>query len=235
MKRFANKTKPSSQKQIRTKSNLKEASAKWLKRHVNDPYVRRAKIEGYRSRSAYKLLELDEKYKVIESYGNIVDLGAAPGGWSQIALKQRKISGKNNKIIAVDLLEIEDLEGVTPVIGDFNESSTRENVLEALPENNKKVSLVMSDLAANTTGHAPTDHLKSMQLTEEAFDFAYRVLSPAGNFVAKVFTGGLEKDFASKLKQNFESVNFFKPSASRKHSSEIYLVAKHFRGRENEV
>jgi 23S rRNA (uridine2552-2'-O)-methyltransferase len=238
MKRFTGSAKTAvSSKKVGTKKGLKKSSANWLQRHINDPYVQQAKIEGYRSRSAYKLLEIDDKFAVIESFGNIVDLGAAPGGWSQVAMQRRNEEGtsENKKVIAVDLLEMEPLQGVQTVMGDFNESETKEQISELLPEKNKKVSLVMSDLAANTTGHAPTDHLKSMQLAEEAFNFSLDVLSKGGHFITKIFTGGSEREFTSKLKNYFKNVSFFKPSSSRSHSSEIYLVAKKFIGGKNGI
>ncbi|WP_341793796.1 MULTISPECIES: RlmE family RNA methyltransferase [unclassified Rickettsia] len=211
---------------VRVKTSKKRtiSSNKWLKRQLNDPYVSKARLDGYRSRAAYKLLEIHEKFKLFKSDMKIVDLGAAPGGWSQVAANFTKStdSDSNSKIISVDLLEIEPIAGVDFFQKDFFDQETEEMIIEAL---SGKADIVMSDMASNTTGHKATDHTRTLFLCEQAFDFALKILKPHGHFIAKIFRGGTETELLTKVKLNFSLVKHFKPSSSRKESTEIYLVA----------
>ena len=206
---------------VRTARGRSSASQRWLARQLNDPYVRAAKEQGWRSRAAYKLLELDEKFHLIRKGARVVDLGAAPGGWSQVA-----ISRGAAKVVAIDLLPMEPLAGATVLQADFTAEETEARLIEAL---GGKADLVLSDMAPNTTGHAATDHLRIMALAEAALDFALGVLAEGGGFVAKVFQGGTERAMLARLKQHFASVKHAKPPASRKESSELYVVATGFR------
>lgn len=206
---------------VRSARGRSGASQRWLARQLNDPYVRAAKDQGWRSRAAYKLLELDERFHLIGKGARVVDLGAAPGGWSQVA-----ISRGAAKVVAIDLLQMEPLAGVTMVQADFSAEETEARLIEAL---GGKADLVLSDMAPNTTGHAATDHLRIMALAELALDFALVVLAEGGGFVAKVFQGGTEREMLTRLKQHFASVKHAKPPASRKESSELYVVASGFR------
>jgi len=196
------------------------SSTNWLKRQLNDQYVIQAKIDGYKSRSAYKLLEINEKYNLIKPKMRIIDLGAAPGGWSQVA---SNIIGKEGLIVAIDLLDMESIPNVITIKGDFMDDSTIELIKSEL--GSSVVDLVMSDMAANTTGHNATDHLRIIALCEEAFNFALTILKPGGHFIAKIFRGGTENDLLNKVKRNFKIVKHFKPHSSRKESTEFYLIA----------
>lgn len=204
----------------------KASSQRWLLRHLNDPYVQAAKREGYRSRAAYKLLELDARFRLIRPGAVVVDLGAAPGSWSEVA--RRRGAGR---VIALDLLPIAPIEGVETLQGDFSETE----VLEALRRSlgGARADLVLSDMAPNTTGHAATDHLRIMHLVALAADFAAEVLAPGGSFVAKVFQGGTEPDLLAELKRRFTRVRHAKPQASRAESAELYVIAEGFRGERN--
>jgi 23S rRNA (uridine2552-2'-O)-methyltransferase len=197
------------------------ASQRWLTRQLNDPYVQAAKTQGWRSRAAFKLLELDEKYKLIGKNARVVDLGAAPGGWSQVALAKGA-----SKIIGIDLLPIIPVHGATFIEGDFTapEMATRLTDLLGGPAD-----LVLSDMAPNTTGHVATDHIRIMALAELALDFATDTLAPGGAFVAKLFQGGAEHAMLNKLKTQFRNVRHVKPPASRKDSKEMYIIATGFR------
>ena len=208
---------------LRTAKGRTTASQKWLERQLNDPYVKAAKAAGWRSRAAFKILELDERFKLFHPHQRIVDLGAAPGGWTQVAVKR---VGERGKVVALDILPMDPVNGATVLQGDFNEEAAERAVLEAL---DGPADLVMSDIAPNTTGHNATDHLRIIALAELALDFAIRVLAPGGAFVTKVFQGGSEKELLSRLKQNFATVRHVKPPASRKDSSELYVVATGFR------
>jgi 23S rRNA (uridine2552-2'-O)-methyltransferase len=194
------------------------SSARWLERQLNDPYVKRAMQEGWRARAAFKLIELDERFGLLAGAERVVDLGAAPGSWSQVALKRRPKVG----IVGIDLLEIEPLPGLHFVQGDFLADGMDDRLIELL---GGQPDLVMSDMAANTVGHPPTDHLRTMALVEAAAEFAVRVLKPGGTFVAKVLGGGAEGALVGELKRRFDSVRHAKPPSSRKESSETYLVA----------
>jgi len=212
------------QKQTAKNKKLSISSRAWVQRQLNDPYVAEAQRLGYRSRAAFKILQLDEKCHFFRPGAVVVDLGAAPGGWSQIAAQKL---GLNGKIIAMDILEMDHLTGVEFLQGDFSDEEVLEKLLAMI--GGRKVSVVMSDIAPNTTGHAATDHIRIMNLAAEAFDFARGVLTPGGAFICKVFQGGASGELLQPLKQSFEKVRHIKPPASRKDSAEMYLVATGFR------
>ncbi|MCB9978045.1 MAG: RlmE family RNA methyltransferase [Rhodospirillales bacterium] len=206
---------------VKTARGRKTSSKQWLERQLNDPYVRRAQADGMRSRAAYKLLEIDQKTSLLRPGLRVVDLGAAPGGWSQVA------AARGCRIVAIDLLAMDPLPGVDFIQMDFMEESAPEVLSAAL---GGPADLVLSDMAPNTTGHKATDHLRIMALVEAAADFAGQVLAPGGAFVAKVFQGGAEHTLLADLKRAFAKVQHIKPPASRKESAEQYLVATGFRG-----
>ena len=211
-------------RRVRTAKKRSAGSTRWLERQLNDPYVKRAKAEGYRSRAAYKLIELDEKFDLLRSASRVVDLGIAPGGWAQVVRKQVPRAA----IVGIDLLEVEPIEGVVILQMDFMADAAPgalEAALDGPPD------LVLSDMAANTVGHKQTDHLRTMGLVETAADFAIAALAPGGAFVAKVLAGGTDRDLLDLLKRHFASVKHAKPPASRKGSSEWYVIAKGFKGR----
>jgi len=193
----------------------------WLRRQLNDPYVAAARTQGLRSRAAFKLIELDEKFHIIRPGSRVVDLGAAPGGWTQVALQRGAAL-----VVALDLLPIDEIAGARLLLGDFTEPAMPAQLATLL---GGQADLVLSDMAPNTTGHTPTDHLRIMGLAELALDFATSVLAPGGAFVAKLFQGGSERQMLSALKTQFSSVRHAKPPASRKESSELYVVALGFR------
>lgn len=210
---------------VKTAKRRKTSSTRWLKRQLNDPFVAKSKIDGYKSRAAYKLIEINDKFEILKPGANIVDLGAAPGGWSQVAAKitnSDTVSAKN-KVIAIDLLPMEPIAGVTSFEKNFFDEDAKEFILEQL--DGKLADVVLSDMAANTTGHSKTDHLRILDLCENALAFALTILKPGGAFVAKIFRGGAENDLLTMAKQNFKKVKHFKPESSRKESSEFYLVA----------
>ncbi|MGP1353576.1 MAG: RlmE family RNA methyltransferase [Parasphingopyxis sp.] len=211
-------------KRVRKARGRSESSRRWIERQINDPYVKRAQADGYRARSAYKLIELDERFELLKGAQRIVDLGIAPGGWSQVA-RQR---APNAKIVGIDLLPTDPIEGVTIFEMDFLDDDAPEKLEEAL---GGEADLVMSDMAANTVGHKQTDHLRTMALVEAAALFATEVLRPGGTFIAKVLAGGADNRLVAELKRNFASVKHAKPPASRKGSSEWYVIAKGFKGR----
>lgn len=200
------------------------SSARWLQRQLNDPYVREAKAAGYRSRAAFKLAELDDRFALLKGASRVVDLGIAPGGWSQV-VRQRAPTAR---IVGIDLLPTEPIEGVTILQMDFmadEAPAALDGALDGPPD------LVLSDMAANTVGHKQTDHLRTMGLVETAVDFAVQSLAPGGAFVAKVFAGGTDAELLTILKRNFATVKHAKPPASRKDSSEWYVIAQGFKGR----
>ncbi|WP_336487478.1 RlmE family RNA methyltransferase [Methylobacterium nigriterrae] len=197
---------------------------RWLERQLNDPYVARAKREGYRSRAAFKLLEIDERFHILKPGQRVVDLGAAPGGWSQVAAK---VVGPQGRVVGIDLLEIEPMTGVDFIALDFLDPSAPERLTGLL---GGPADLVMSDMAANTTGHKKTDHLRIIGLAETAAEFAREILAPGGAYVAKVFQGGTEGTLLAGLKRDFATVRHVKPPASRADSSELYVLATGFRG-----
>jgi len=200
-----------------------QSSARWLTRQLSDPYVKKARAEGYRSRAAYKLAELDEKFALLKGVRRVVDLGVAPGGWSQIV---RQIA-PGAAVVGIDLLPTEPLEGVTLFEMDFMADEAPAALMEAL---GGAPDLVLSDMAANTVGHKQTDHLRTMGLVETAADFAIQQLVPGGAFVAKVLAGGTDTGLLTLLKRHFTSVKHAKPPASRKDSSEWYVIAQGFKG-----
>ncbi len=207
---------------VKTAKKRSPASAEWLRRQLNDPYVVAAKQQGWRSRAAFKLLELDDRYKILRPGLRVVDLGAAPGGWTQVAIARGA-----GAVVGVDLLPIDPISGSVLIQGDFNDPDMPERLTALM---GGKADLILSDMAPNTTGHAATDHLRIMALAELAVEFARENLAPDGAFVAKVFQGGSEKAMLDTLKRNFTSVRHAKPPASRKESSELYVVATGFRG-----
>jgi 23S rRNA (uridine2552-2'-O)-methyltransferase len=212
---------------VKNRGGKRSLSSKlWLERQLNDPYVERAKREGYRSRAAFKLKEIDERYKLLKSGQAVVDLGAAPGGWSQIAAKKTgSVEGKG-KVVAIDLLEMPEIPGVIFAQLDFLDDDAPAKLRELLGGG---ADLVMSDMAANTTGHRTTDQLRIMALVESAAHFAEEVLKPGGIFLAKVFQGGADSELLAQLKRDYASVKHVKPAASRADSSERYLLATGFR------
>ena len=212
---------------LRTASGRSVSSQRWLKRQLDDPYVRRAKSEGYRSRSAFKLIEIDDKHKLLKPGARVVDLGAAPGGWSQVAAQRVKAGQGSGKVVAIDLLEIEPIANVEFVQIDFLDDSAPGRLKEMLGD---RADVVLCDMAANATGHRKTDHLKIVALVEAAAEFARGVLAPGGAFVAKVIQGGTEGELLASLKRDFASVKHVKPPASRADSAELYVLAKGFRG-----
>ncbi|RKK03391.1 RlmE family RNA methyltransferase [Pseudoroseomonas wenyumeiae] len=213
---------------LRTAKGRTTASQKWLERQLNDPYVRAAKAAGWRSRAAFKILELDEKYHIFKPGQRVVDLGAAPGGWTQVAVQRVGASGK---VVALDLLPMDEIAGATLLQGDFQDEAVEQAVLEAL---DGPAELVLSDMAPNTTGHNATDHLRILGLIELALDFAGKVLVPGGAFVAKAFQGGTEREILNRMKRDFATVKHAKPPASRKGSAEMYVVAQGFRGQDGQ-
>ncbi|MDF0541791.1 RlmE family RNA methyltransferase [Sphingobium sp. H39-3-25] len=208
---------------VKTAKGRTAQSTRWLERQLNDPYVRKAKAEGWRSRAAYKLIELDEKFRFVKGARAVVDLGVAPGGWAQVVRKQSPKAA----VVGIDLLPTDEIEGVTLFQMDFMDDKAPALLREAL---GAAPDLVMSDMAANTVGHAQTDHLRTMGLVEAAAWFAIENLRPGGTFVAKVFAGGTDGELLTVLKRHFSTVKHAKPPASRKGSSEWYVVAQGFKG-----
>jgi 23S rRNA (uridine2552-2'-O)-methyltransferase len=209
---------------VKTAKRRSAQSTRWLERQLNDPYVKAAKQAGYRSRAAYKLIELDEKFGILKNAHRVVDLGAAPGGWCQI-VQQKNPSAK---IVAIDLLEMDTMAGVVIFKADFLDEHVPGLLREALEG---EPDLILSDMAANTVGHKQTDHLRTMALCEAAVEFAADFLKPGGAFVAKVFAGGADGALLTRMKQLFTTVKHAKPPASRKDSSEWYVVAQGFKPR----
>lgn len=206
---------------LRTARGRTTASQRWLARQLNDPYVQAARQQGWRSRAAFKLIELDDRFHLIKRGTRVVDLGAAPGGWSQVAVKRGAA-----KVVGVDLLQVDPVAGATLIQGDFTDPEMPDRLRALL---GGPADLVLSDMAPNTTGHAATDHLRIMGLAEMALQFAIEVLEEGGAFVAKVFQGGSEREMLEKMKRRFARVVHAKPPASRKESSELYVVATGFR------
>jgi 23S rRNA (uridine2552-2'-O)-methyltransferase len=211
-------------RRVKTARGRTASSVRWLERQLNDPYVKQARAEGYRSRAAYKLAELDERFGLLKGVQRVVDLGIAPGGWSQIVRKRAPKAA----VVGIDLLPTEPLVGVTILQMDFTAEEAPETLTEAL---GGAPDLVLSDMAANTVGHKQTDHLRTMGLVELAADFAVETLAPGGAFVAKVLAGGTDAELLALLKRHFRTVKHAKPPASRKGSSEWYVVAQGFKGR----
>lgn len=208
---------------VKTAKGRKVGSTKWLERQLNDPYVKRAKAEGYRSRAAYKLIELDDKFGLLKGVQRVVDLGVAPGGWTQVVRKRAPKAA----VIGIDLLPADPIEGATLLQMDF----LAEEAPEALKaELGGEADIVLSDMAANTVGHPQTDHLRTMALVEAGLEFAGEVLRPGGAYVAKVLAGGADNNLVAELKRRFTTVKHAKPPASRKGSSEWYVIAQGFKG-----
>jgi len=209
---------------VKTAKGRSAGSIRWLERQLNDPYVRRAKAEGYRSRAAYKLLELDERFNLLRGVSRVVDLGIAPGGWAQVVRK----AAPNATVVGIDLLPVDPIDGVTILQMDFLDADADARLTDAL---GGPADLVLSDMAANTVGHPQTDHLRTMGLVEAGAAFAGDVLRPGGAYVAKVLAGGADSALVAELKRMFTTIKHAKPPASRKDSSEWYVVAQGFKGR----
>jgi 23S rRNA (uridine2552-2'-O)-methyltransferase len=214
---------------VRTAKGRKLSSTIWLQRQLNDPYVAEAQKQGYASRAAFKLIELDDKYKFLKPGKRIVDLGAAPGGWTKVAVERAKPAGSNDAgiVVALDINEMEPVSGATVLCHDFLDHEAPNLLKEAL---GGPADMVLSDMAAPTTGHAATDHLKIMSLCEAALEFACEVLAPNGIFIAKVLQGGTENEMLAIMKKRFKTVRHAKPPASRSDSAEMYVVATGYRG-----
>jgi 23S rRNA (uridine2552-2'-O)-methyltransferase len=210
-------------KRLKTAKGRKVSSTRWLERQLNDPYVKRARAENYRSRAAYKLLELDERFGLLNGVQSVVDLGIAPGGWSQVVRRKAPKAA----IVGIDMLPTDPIEGVAIVQMDFMDEAAPDRLKDAI---GGPADLVLSDMAANTVGHQQTDHLRTMALVEAGLEFAREVLRPGGAFVAKVLAGGADNDLVAELKRNFATVKHAKPPASRKESSEWYVIAQGFKG-----
>jgi 23S rRNA (uridine2552-2'-O)-methyltransferase len=212
---------------VKSGGKRKLSSKLWLERQLNDPYVAQAKRDGYRSRAAYKLTEIDDKYQFLKPGQSVVDLGAAPGGWSQVAAKRVGAVDGKGKVVAIDLLEMPEIAGVSFAQLDFLAHDAPEKLLAMM---GGRADVVMSDMAANTTGHRKTDQLRILGLVESAAAFACEVLNPGGAFLAKVFQSGADAELQAQLKRDFASVRHVKPAASRQDSSERYVLAMGFRG-----
>ncbi|WP_062204805.1 RlmE family RNA methyltransferase [Aureimonas sp. AU12] len=213
---------------VKKKRGLKASSRRWLERQLNDPYVRRSKADGYRSRAAYKLSEIDDRYHLLKTGMRVVDLGAAPGGWCQVAVQRTGTSETEAHVVGIDYLPVDPVPGATILELDFLDDTAPSRLLEALGGD---PDIILSDMAAPTTGHRQTDHLRTMHLCEVATDFALKTLRPGGHFLTKTFQGGTEGELLTLLKRNFRTVHHVKPPASREGSVELYLLAKDFRGR----
>jgi 23S rRNA (uridine2552-2'-O)-methyltransferase len=217
---------------VNPRKRLKNSSRRWLERHLNDPYVHRSKAEGYRSRAAFKLIEIDDRHKLLKPGARVIDLGAAPGGWLQVAVERTGSRPEHPLVVGIDYLDVDPVPGAAILKMDFLDADAPARLMEALggvPD------LVLSDMAAPTTGHRRTDHIRTMHLCEVAAEFAVSVLGPGGHFLAKTFQGGTENALLDMLKRRFRSVHHVKPPASRDESVELYLLAKEFRGREPEA
>ncbi len=213
---------------VKTARGRKASSQRWLERQLNDPYVARSKQEGYRSRAAYKLIEIDDRYGLLAHGRRVVDLGAAPGGWSQVAAARVGSSDENPLVVAIDYLGMDPLPGVRVLQKDFLDPDAPELIRQAL--GGHKADVLLSDMAAPTTGHKATDHLRIVALCEAAADFSREILAPGGRFLAKVFRGGTEHTLLAGLKRDFAKVHHVKPPASRSDSPELYLLATGYRG-----
>ena len=209
-------------KRVKTARGRKVSSTRWLERQLNDPYVKRARAENYRSRAAYKLLELDEKFGLLKGVKAVVDLGIAPGGWSQVVRR----SAAQASVVGIDLLPTDPIDGVAILQMDFMDEGAPDRLRDAL---GGPADLVLSDMAANTVGHQQTDHLRTMALVEAGLEFARDVLRPGGAYVAKVLAGGADNQLVAELKRSFATVKHAKPPASRKDSSDWYVVAQGFK------
>ena len=209
---------------MKTAKRRTASSARWLERQLNDPYVAEARKRGYRSRAAFKLTQLDDRFRFLKNGARVIDLGCAPGGWAQVVVER---CGRSARVVGIDLLEVEPIAGVDLMVGDFLDEAAPDRLKAAL---GGPADVVLTDMAAHATGHAKTDHLKIMALVEAAHLFAKEVLAPGGAFVAKVLQGGTETALLAELKRDFARVAHVKPAASRSDSAEMYLVATGFRG-----
>ena len=214
---------------VQLKSHKKPSSARWLKRQLNDPYVEKAHAAGYRGRAAFKIIELDSQFHFFKKNAIVVDLGAAPGGWSQVAVHRVGSTEKAPCVFGLDLLPIQPLQGARFIQMDFLDESAPDTLCSLM---NGKADIVMSDMAPNTTGQPQIDHLRIMGLVEAAYDFAKQILKPNGYFIAKVFQGGTENKLFTEMRKDFALVKHAKPEASRKESKEFYIVAKGFKPRQ---
>ncbi len=213
---------------VRTAKKRRLSSTLWLERQLNDPYVAQAKREGYRSRAAYKLSEIADKYGLLQPGDVVVDLGAAPGGWSQVAAERIKATDGRGTLVAIDLSEMEPIPGASILHADFMEGDAPGKIVAALGQ--RKADAVLSDMAAPATGHPRTDHIRIMGLAEAALDFALQILAPGGFFLCKVLQGGTERELLDTMKRQFATVRHVKPKASRADSAELYVLATGFRG-----
>jgi 23S rRNA (uridine2552-2'-O)-methyltransferase len=213
---------------VRTAKGRKIASTRWLQRQLNDPYVEEARRQGYRSRAAFKLAEIDDKYHLLKPGMTVVDLGAAPGGWSQVAAQRVGLMAGKGKVVAIDLVEMEPVSGVTQLTLDMTDGGSPERIREAL--GGKQADVVLSDMHAPAMGHKSTDHLRIMSLVEAALDLAEEILAPGGAFLCKVLQGGADKELVARLNRSFAKVRHLKPKASRADSAEMYVLATGFRG-----
>ena len=210
---------------VKTARGRKTSSTRWLQRQLNDPYVAEAKAKGLRSRAAFKLIELDDRFQILKPGQRVLDLGSAPGGWSQVAIDR---VGPNGRVVAIDLRPMDPLRDVTFILADITDPDTDAQVLEAL---GGAPDLVLSDMANSATGHPQTDHLRTQALVEAALDCARSMLAPGGAFLAKVLQGGTQSELLAAMKRDFEKVKHAKPPASRSDSKEMYVVATGFRGK----
>tara|TARA_B100000927_G_scaffold212505_1_gene173073 strand:- start:34 stop:699 length:666 start_codon:yes stop_codon:yes gene_type:complete len=207
---------------VKTARRRKNSSTRWLQRQINDPYVRQAQAEGKRSRAAYKIIQIDEKFNIFGKGNSVLDLGAAPGSWTEVALERA-----GGITVAIDILDMDDIKNAIILKADLSNEETSDLIKKI---NNEKFDVVLSDMAASTTGHKQTDHIRTQALAELAALYAIEFLKPGGIFCAKVFQGGTHSDLLPNLKSNFKSIKHFKPDASRKGSPETYVIAKHFKG-----
>ena len=214
---------------LRRGGRWSKSSAKWLQRQLNDPYVSEAKVQGLRGRAAFKIEQMNNQFHFFKKGARVVDLGCAPGGWSQVAVKATHSSAENPLVIGLDLLPTDPIEGALLLQRDFREPAVVQELIDLL--GGQKADVVMSDMAANTIGNHMVDHMRIIGLVETAYDFAVKVLAEGGFFIAKIFQGGTEKKLLDRMKQNFKSVKHVKPDASRKDSSEFYVMAVGFKGK----
>ena len=211
---------------MKLNNKLSESSKVWLRRKMKDPFIKKAKLEGYRSRAAYKLIEIDEKYNIFSKDSIIIDIGATPGGWSEISINKCKQKKLHSQIIAIDLLQMQPIEGVDFILGNFEDETTKEQILHLLDQ--KKANIILNDMAPNSTGQQTLDHLRIMNLCEGVFEYTKEILCEDGVFVSKIFKGSDEQAFVLELRKYFKSVKYCKPESSRKESNEIYIVATGF-------
>ena len=213
---------------VKTARGRKLSSTLWLQRQLNDPYVQKAKAEGYASRAAYKLIEMDDRYGLLKPGLRVVDLGAAPGGWCQVAVTRVGSVAEDIRVVGIDYLDMDPVPGAKILKKDFLDHDAPDQLIDAL--GGHPPDIVLSDMAAPTTGHRRTDHIRTMALVEVALDFALSVLKPGGHFLSKTFQGGTEQALLDQMKQNFKAIHHVKPPASRDGSVELYLLAKDRKG-----